>query len=133
MWFIRVLFRSGRSAYDLLYPVCLVFECPVYSKVSYRRTRSAFEITAAAVGMGGVQFPDELANDVIHIGAGASAGNELTIMLTQVLPIDSVHRRIIKEIAFNPPGIGEYLCPFFSRYHTHLHIVQRNGFVKLFP
>ena len=37
-----------------------------------------------------------------------------------------MHVRIVEEVAFDPPGIGEQLLPFFARINDHVHAVGRD-------
>ena len=57
--------------------------------------------------------------DALHIPTGARIRQQRGILLTQGLPIQTVHFRIVKEIAIAAPGVIINLLPLFSWHQLH--------------
>ena len=83
----------GRAVDDPLDPVGAVGDLPIDAEVAGPDRGRFLRIAAPAVGVGGVELGDELADDVIHVPSGHGRLDELPVALPHGRPIDAVHVR----------------------------------------
>src|SRR5262249_33222391 len=75
---------------------------------------------AADVSVRRAEFGDELANEVIEIGAIGNPGQQRFVTIANLLPIVPGHRGIPVEVTLDAPGFTKDLAPFFAWIDANL-------------
>src|SRR5687768_14991339 len=82
--------------------------------------------------MPGIQLAGELAENVIEIGAVRYMRDELRVLNTNRVPVETVHVRVIEPVAQDAPGVGVLLGPFGARIDLHLEPLESDDSVACF-
>ena len=123
----------GRAAHDLRDAVGPVGELPVHAEESDAALGGLLDVAAAAVGVGGVELADQLADDEVEVPPGHDVVEQGAVALAHRLPVDPVHGGVVEVVALESPRVGEDLPPFLRRHHRHLHGTGRQRFLHLLP
>ena len=76
-------------------------------------------------------FTDHFAKDKIQFFSCGCAFQHFQVLLPDLIPIHPVHIWVIEIVAFEAPGIYQYLAPLFARLYPHLHFRGAELLVQL--
>ena len=89
-----------------------MFEAVITAEVPHGFACCFLEITAASVGVGGVEFAQKFAQDDVDVVARGARIDEASVPLFHGGPINAVKGWVVEKVAFDAPGVGEDLLPF---------------------
>ena len=78
-------------------------------------------ISAADIGMRGVELGDHFADDIIEVAPVRDPGQERLVSLADRRPVGPAHAGVPVEVTLDSPGLAQELRPLFLWIGAHLH------------